>query len=158
MTTHISEEYDVKEYNVNNINIHLSYSEDDIVISSEVNYVDYMKKFEEDEIKEMHFLFHSDIKYFFEMIQNPPFSIEKVDNEIEIKFYLDILGTKNIVSINIPEYVEEGSDKKMVVCEKRLDDIEILTIHHSDQIHYIWGVFLLYNVFYLVALVYLFTK
>lgn len=151
-------EYKRKEYRVNNIELYLDYNTDNVIISTEVDYIDYMKTFEEEEIKEMHFLFYSDIKYFFEMIQKPPFSITKVNNELEIKFYLDILGHRNIVSINVPEYFEEGVDKKSVIYQRRIYDLEILSISHSNELKQIWQVFLLYNIFYLLSLIYLYKK
>ncbi len=60
-------DYKRKEYRVNNIELCLDYNTDNVIISTEVDYIDYMKTFEEEEIKEMHFLFYSDVKYFFEM-------------------------------------------------------------------------------------------
>jgi len=93
-------------------------------ISCEVDYIDYEKDLTEQEIKILSPVFDMDITIFFNMIEKPPTSVTKKNDNIIIGYTFDILSKKYKINIILSEKITEGKDRNIVIIERRVKALE----------------------------------
>ena len=105
-----------------------------ILISCQVNYIDYEKEFTEKDIKSLHSLFNLESSFILDMVQKMPSSIKKEDDNIVINFKFELFGKTYNVQFIIPEKEIEGKDKEVIVLQRKVEKLESDNILLEERI------------------------